>query len=916
MSNENKKLSQKIKAYHILILGIILCPLMIINSNYVNNQRAEEKLYKEKSRLFNKIILGRNLQDGGGAGAGGGVPGADPDTPTPEGDPEKSKEGEKDDTKSKVDEVCERGSEELKKYYKTGNLEEIDLKDGKIKCEDKDKDYIKAIINILKSKFGEEEEGEDEEGEGSGRRNLDGGEEKDNSDDKSEEGEDDLTNNIIAYGKHLLPTLIFLVVALLCIPGWIMCCFCCCCNCCCCCCCKKPCCKIPCFVITFGLYALVVAVCFYGLSQSNHIFVGIADTECSILRFVDEVVDGESKETLPKWAGFNGIKGLLEDLKTTINSLGSETATDLNNQIKLIDNEETGHEGKKQLFLKALKEFGDNYYEETASYHNDYTITYPDNTGPGTENIVVNLNGKFVLDLVKQLGKYNPTSKDGEPDPSIIKAWVTEYKIVADMADSQMKTASEGFDEVLGNQIGTITDSLDEGINSINDIDSSIGDIKSSSSDIIADNAGTIDEYGKLGVKAVFGILALIDIALAAFMLLLCFCSGKCCTKCCCCRCICKLFTHLLWNILAILMIIVFLLGSLFAFIGKVGEDAMSIISFLVSDDNLGDGKETILLSSVKEYLGVCINGNGELSDQLGFDKDSMKNFDDIKYAQSNITYAKTQFESKLQMVTYNQLIKNLEERRDFKSPEFTLMPDDTNSNNPLPLVTLLESINNYANNDDQNKKEEWTLDCSSDGACNTISDSHDDRICFQPKSCTPLDRGWINNLPAPTISSGHILYTKEMAKIVKDMKDIIDKACDETNSHSFISSLKILGNAYETFLTQYIIALTEFNKTIDSITSDINKYTGDDAGIFSLINCNFVGKNIKVMLKYLKEALGGDVYTIGVCLILVGCSLALSISFTILLIIVINADIDNNKKKKDIPEYALNSGGRVIQYK
>jgi len=99
MSNENKKLSQKIKVYHILILGVILSPLIIINSNYVNNQRAEEKLYKEKSRLFNKIILGRNLEP-------------DPDTPAPdtEEDPEKTKEGEKDDTKSKVNEVCDRGS--------------------------------------------------------------------------------------------------------------------------------------------------------------------------------------------------------------------------------------------------------------------------------------------------------------------------------------------------------------------------------------------------------------------------------------------------------------------------------------------------------------------------------------------------------------------------------------------------------------------------------------------------------------------------------------------------------------------------------------------------------------------------------------------------------------------------------------
>ena len=184
----------------------------------------------------------------------------------------------------------------------------------------------------------EEEKEKDNSDDDNGRRNLNGEEEKDKSDDKNEEGgDDDLTNNIMTYGKHLIPVLIFLVIAILCIPGWLMCCFCCCCNCCCCCCCKKPCCKIPCFVITYALYALVVAVCFYGLSQSNHIFVGIADTECSILRFVDEVIDGESKEILPKWAGFNGIKDLLKELKKKMETMGSDTAVMLKNEIKKID---------------------------------------------------------------------------------------------------------------------------------------------------------------------------------------------------------------------------------------------------------------------------------------------------------------------------------------------------------------------------------------------------------------------------------------------------------------------------------------------------------------------------------------------------------------------------------------------------
>ena len=162
---------------------------------------------------------------------------------------------------------------------------------------------MKALINIVKL-YG---------GGGVGMRNLQ--EEEDSSEEKSD---GDLKENLITYGKHIIPILVFLVVAVLCIPGWIICCFCCCCNCCCCCCCKKPGCKLPCFIISYVMYALVVVVCIYGFSQSNHIFIGLADTQCSILKFFDEVIDGESKNEPPKWAGINNINTILEDLKTQI----------------------------------------------------------------------------------------------------------------------------------------------------------------------------------------------------------------------------------------------------------------------------------------------------------------------------------------------------------------------------------------------------------------------------------------------------------------------------------------------------------------------------------------------------------------------------------------------------------------------
>ena len=98
MKSEHLKFIHKIKFYHILILGCILLPLIISNSNKVNRERAEEKLNEEKSRLFNKIISGRHL------------------------------EGESEEKSDGIDKVCKRGSEELNKYYETGNLEEIELK--------------------------------------------------------------------------------------------------------------------------------------------------------------------------------------------------------------------------------------------------------------------------------------------------------------------------------------------------------------------------------------------------------------------------------------------------------------------------------------------------------------------------------------------------------------------------------------------------------------------------------------------------------------------------------------------------------------------------------------------------------------------------------------------------------------------
>ena len=125
MTDKTNKLLSKINSFHIILLGCILGSLLILNSNNVNNQKAQLNLYKEKDALFNRIITKRKLAE------------------TPE-------EGEGEYI-IETEEVCSHASDKLIEYYKTSDLSKIDLDDGEIKCEDKDTDYMQALIGFFES---------------------------------------------------------------------------------------------------------------------------------------------------------------------------------------------------------------------------------------------------------------------------------------------------------------------------------------------------------------------------------------------------------------------------------------------------------------------------------------------------------------------------------------------------------------------------------------------------------------------------------------------------------------------------------------------------------------------------------------------------------------------------------------------
>ena len=145
MQNKTKKYSG-LKYYHIIFLSILLCPLLILNSNSVNKKREEEKLFKRETEKIKNIFL-RKL-----------------------------------DFTSDTNEICKKGNEDLQQYYETGDGNIIGINDEKIESKN-NPEYIQSLINLISG---------------------------------SENNEDD--SGILDYIKHIIPALIFLVIAILSLP--------------------------------------------------------------------------------------------------------------------------------------------------------------------------------------------------------------------------------------------------------------------------------------------------------------------------------------------------------------------------------------------------------------------------------------------------------------------------------------------------------------------------------------------------------------------------------------------------------------------------------------------------------------------------------------------------------------------------
>jgi len=76
-----------------------------------------------------------------------------------------------------------------------------------------------------------------------------------------------------------------------------------------------------------------------------------------------------------------------------------------------------------------------------------------------------------------------------------------------------------------------------------------------------------------------------------------------------------RYFLHLFWIIIMILMVLTFILGSVFGIIGLISTDGISVLKWIFGSENLSSqNPKYIGTGESAQYINICLNGNNLLS--------------------------------------------------------------------------------------------------------------------------------------------------------------------------------------------------------------------------------------------------------------------------------------------------------------
>ena len=327
------------------------------------------------------------------------------------------------------------------------------------------------------------------------------------------------------------------------------------------------------------------------------------------------------------------------------------------------------------------------------------------------------------------------------------------------------------------------------------------------------------------------------------------------------------------WNLCHIyftsLIIIItgFIVGIGIGLVGRLVKDMTNVIEYISGTENLRSNNPIIFgKSNVTNYLDVCLNGDGNLAKELGLQDNfnyinNITNITDKSNYLTNMTSNKTSYIIDYHINHIEYLLKN------YLAIQYINIDDDTEYN----LIEKIIEMNRYASGsyskkesscdlinefwDIVNKSNKYIYDKNYPPASvdkNYLIYLYDEDV--YNKSHLLTDR-YINACPTPgkpyeTVNEA----SKNFGKLFYDVKSQI--LSDKFNKE-FLDYLKKLNEIYGKKNLYLNNALNEFKIFLTQLNGLIHTYSTNKDGIFSLLNCKFVGENKLILMNILYTSLG-----------------------------------------------------------
>ena len=772
-----------------------------------------------------------------------------------------------------VDKICKKASSNLQEYYKTYDTTIMDVSSMSFEVIEYYPDYIKSLFNII-------------------------------------ENEGEIQDNLLKYLQHAAPAFMFFILGIASIVAWIFFSFFCCCNCCCCCCCKKPECKCTFLFVPLIFDLVIIICCLVGIFTSSKMFTGLADVECSLMKFISEINTGEKKNDTVKWVGFDEILKTFENIKNKINKIKTETQNDLNHNYDLLTE-------KKEQFPITLKN------------------TYTDMLDPMDPDSPLIFDTIFLTHIIEEgtlnnldvgvldiLYNYGPMNKDEK----FLYQLNEQYELMTKEADEYLQKAHDSFENLL--QENSVSELIDSSQASVEELNKSINGIKDEIAKYIIDYSDPIESYGKYIVKIIYIVILSLSCFSGISVVLMYITAEECCYgKCCCGKGLTKTLSHISWNLMSLVLIFSFIICGIVFLLSYIGTDLVKVITIIFGENNLYSRNPILIKGDVSNYFNVCFHGDGDLANILGLTSNdsSTLQFDELNSIIGDIVEVKKKVEQS--DVVIKLFKENLEKRKKYIDVNIY----DFNTTIWVNLDKLIYTFNDLIKDQEY---DVWTLNntcpdvnyllvhCPADTETPVTRKNVEDEPI--PKECLNFEE-WKDNFElrykSPPILILDMTYTtvlkaaKYYVNAVNNITDYIDNGLPIS---TLTDKIEIVEEAYNDVIQTELDALNIYNKTIFDITSVFNELNNGGDSLFSFLNCKFIGNNALIILKNLKDAFSGNVMRIGLTFVFASFGMLFSIIFTILEIIILNVSLYLQKRRREKEEQitlAMAAATRVMTF-